>query len=243
MKRSALIVEFATLKRSFHSLEGASAPVLFVRLLLLVVQALMADGAVAPVDARMRVQDVWSGATTREPRRESQLTYPVGNSCGICGYMYVDRCCVLLLLSGAMHGVSCSVALLLSPRLAPCPRDIWLPFREFFDGADRRLCHRNPRLLRSVVDLLCCTCIHVHVLTCTVHWYLNTRNVPAPPGCLFTGIRVPLCARVSRMCPAPPVSLTEPVNARRDAWPPSHILGCDESLCVRRHRGSTPQAG
>ena len=44
----------------------------------------MADGAVAPVDARMRVQDVWSGATTREPRRESQLTYPVGNSCGIC---------------------------------------------------------------------------------------------------------------------------------------------------------------
>ena len=46
-KRSALIVEFATLKRSFHSLEGASAPVLFVRLLLLVVQALMADGAVA----------------------------------------------------------------------------------------------------------------------------------------------------------------------------------------------------
>ena len=84
MKRSALIVEFATLKRSFHSLEGASAPVLFVRLLLLVVQALMADGAVAPVDARMRVQDVWSGATTREPRRESQLTYPVGNSCGIC---------------------------------------------------------------------------------------------------------------------------------------------------------------
>ena len=117
MKRSALIVEFATLKRSFHSLEGASAPVLFVRLLLLVVQALMADGAVAPVDARMRVQDVWSGATTREPRRESQLTYPVGNSCGICGYMYVDRCCVLLLLSGAMHGVSCSVALLLS-RLA-----------------------------------------------------------------------------------------------------------------------------
>ena len=124
MKRSALIVEFATLKRSFHSLEGASAPVLFVRLLLLVVQALMADGAVAPVDARMRVQDVWSGATTREPRRESQLTYPVGNSCGICGYMYMDRCCVLLLLSGAMHGVSCSVALLLSPRLAPCPRDM-----------------------------------------------------------------------------------------------------------------------
>ena len=61
MKRSALIVEFATLKRSFHSLEGASAPVLFVRLLVLVLQALMADGAVAPVDARMRVQDVeWS---------------------------------------------------------------------------------------------------------------------------------------------------------------------------------------
>ena len=57
-------------------------------------------------DARAAVQDVWSGATTREPRRESQLTYPVGNSCGICGYMYVDRCCVLLLLSGAMHGVS-----------------------------------------------------------------------------------------------------------------------------------------
>ena len=23
---------------------------------------------------------------------------------------------------------------------------IWLPFREFFDGADRRLCHRNPRI-------------------------------------------------------------------------------------------------
>jgi hypothetical protein len=75
MKRSALIVEFATLKRSFHSLEGASAPVLFVRLLLLVVQALMADGAVAPVDARMRVQArragrlEWSDderATTRE---------------------------------------------------------------------------------------------------------------------------------------------------------------------------------
>ena len=40
---------------------GASARVLLVRLVLLVVQALMADGAVAPVDARMRVQDVeWS---------------------------------------------------------------------------------------------------------------------------------------------------------------------------------------
>ena len=42
-------------------MERASAPVLFVRLLVLVLQALMADGAVAPVDARMRVQDVeWS---------------------------------------------------------------------------------------------------------------------------------------------------------------------------------------
>ena len=41
-------------------MEGASARV-FVRLLLLVVQALMDDGAVAPVDARTRVQDVeWS---------------------------------------------------------------------------------------------------------------------------------------------------------------------------------------
>ena len=40
---------------------GASARALLVRLVLLVVQALMADGAVAPVDARMRVQDVeWS---------------------------------------------------------------------------------------------------------------------------------------------------------------------------------------
>ena len=48
------------MKRSFHSMEGTSA-LLFVRLLLLVVQALMADGAVAPVDARMRVPDVeWS---------------------------------------------------------------------------------------------------------------------------------------------------------------------------------------
>ena len=73
MKRSALIVEFATLKRSFHSLEGASAPVLFVRLLLLVVQALMADGAVGRcasgrTDARAGRLE-WSDderATTRE---------------------------------------------------------------------------------------------------------------------------------------------------------------------------------
>ena len=47
-----------------------------------------------------------------------------------------------------------------SPRLAPRPRDKWLPFREFY-GADRRLCYRNPRLLR--------------------------RRVSPPPSCGFVG--------------------------------------------------------
>ena len=43
------------------------------------------------------------------------------------------------------HGVSCS----LSRRVWPLVHAIWLPFREFFDGADRRPCYRNPRLLRG----------------------------------------------------------------------------------------------
>ena len=57
--------------------------------------------------------------------------------------------------------VSLAQLLSYSRRVWPLVHAIWLPFREFFAGADRRLCYRNPRLLR--------------------------RRVSPPPSCGFVG--------------------------------------------------------